>query len=199
MFGASKQEGKGTYELAGRWRASPYRGKFVEIKFGKDKNSPLDEHMKSPLVSRRVTPGAPDALDGDELGFLRDLPGPVRDARQTGNNRAMLAGDAVLALHPLQRLDALAGEHLSLEHPVERAAGQHLLSGKVCREQVHSRRASQMRLNAPSMSDFAIRTSRSGHRSCRITTRRQAAWISGVTTPGCLSLGECKFTGNCRS
>ena len=28
---------KGSYELTGRWRASPYRGKFVEIKFGKDK------------------------------------------------------------------------------------------------------------------------------------------------------------------
>ena len=57
-----KCEDKAVYELAGRWRASPYRGKFVEIKFGKDKNSPLFKHMKRPLVSRLVTPGAPDAL-----------------------------------------------------------------------------------------------------------------------------------------
>ena len=95
-----KQEGKGTYELAGRWRASPYRGKFVEIKFGKGKKEPLFEHMKKPLVSRLVTPGAPDALDNDELAFLRDLPGPKpsdRSKRSKASNRAMLAGEAVKA------------------------------------------------------------------------------------------------------
>ena len=148
-----KCEDKAVYELAGRWRASPYRGKFVEIKFGKDKNSPLFKHMKRPLVSRLVTPGAPDALvrpratrpsnprtvtaaalladlssprasacalltcaslglsrarantqDSEELGFLRDLPGPSKrlaSRRQTkansaGRNRMMLAGDAVV-------------------------------------------------------------------------------------------------------
>ena len=66
----------GTYELAGRWRASPYGGSFVDIQFGESKKEPLFAHMKRPLVSRTVTPGAPDALDADELAFLRDLPGP---------------------------------------------------------------------------------------------------------------------------
>ena len=89
---------KPIYELQGRWRASPYRGKFVEIKFGKDKNQPLFEHMKRPLVARRVTPGAPDALDSEELGFLRDLPGPkrLRSRTRAVQNRMLQAGDAVV-------------------------------------------------------------------------------------------------------
>ena len=95
-----KVEGRSIYELAGRWRASPYRGKFVQIKFGKDKKEPLFEHMKRPLTSRLVTPGAPDALDNDELGFLRDLPGPrksrPRSGLKTASNFVTLAGDTVL-------------------------------------------------------------------------------------------------------
>ena len=58
--------------------------------------------MKKPLLSRLVTPGAPDALDRDELGLLRDLPGPRRSRPRVTRrgrkppNRAMLAADAVL-------------------------------------------------------------------------------------------------------
>lgn len=55
------------YELAGRWRATPYGGAFTDIKFGESRNQPLFEHMKRPLSSRSVTPGTPDALDSDEL------------------------------------------------------------------------------------------------------------------------------------
>lgn len=75
----------------------------MDIQFGESKKEPLFSHMKRPLVSRPVTPGAPNALDGDELGFLRDLPGPRRtsdgeeeDPRDS-RDRVMLAGDAVLA------------------------------------------------------------------------------------------------------
>lgn len=88
---------KGTYELAGRWRASPYGGSFVDVKFGENKTEAMYEHMKRPLVSRRVTPGAPDALDSNELSHLRGLPGPKASARRGGSNRAMLAADSVLA------------------------------------------------------------------------------------------------------
>ena len=56
--------------------------------------------MKTPLVSRVVTPGAPDALDSDELGFLRDLPGPKRkrkNAADVAKSSMATAGDAVIA------------------------------------------------------------------------------------------------------
>jgi len=90
--------GGGAYELAGRWRASPYGGSFVDVKFGQSKKEPLFEHMKRPLVSRLVTPGLPDALAGEELAGLRDLPGPNPGpkSKASGRNRALLAGDSVL-------------------------------------------------------------------------------------------------------
>ena len=93
-----KVAGRGTYELAGRWTASPSRGKFTELKYGKDKKQPLFEHMKRPLVSRTVTPGAPDALDPEELGFLRDLPRPrrMRAQQKTLRNKKLQAGDEVI-------------------------------------------------------------------------------------------------------
>jgi len=88
----------GTYELAGRWRASPYGGSFVDIPFGKSKKEGMHEHMKRPLVSRLVTPGNPNALDGVELAHLRDLPGPRRsEGRDPERNKMMLAVDQVLA------------------------------------------------------------------------------------------------------
>ena len=46
-----------------------------------DKKEELFDHMKRPLTSRLVTPGAADALNRDELGFLRDLPGPANTVR----------------------------------------------------------------------------------------------------------------------
>lgn len=95
-----KIESKGNYELVGRWRASPYGGSFVDVKFGENKNEPMYAHMKRPLVSRRVTPGAPDALDSIELAHLRDLPGPKSNPRRgwgAKGNRAMLAAESVLA------------------------------------------------------------------------------------------------------
>ena len=67
-----------------------------------DKKEPLFEHMRKPLVSRVVTPGASNALDKDELGFLRDLPGPKRlrpekrSKKSEGRNRMLLAADAVI-------------------------------------------------------------------------------------------------------
>jgi len=94
-----KIEGKGTYELSGRWRCSPYGGSFVNVKFGENKTEPMYEHMKRPLISRAVTPGAPDALQSVQMAHMRDLPGPVRNPnrRQTPKrNRALLAGEAVL-------------------------------------------------------------------------------------------------------
>ena len=56
------------------------------------------------LLAPQVTPGTPDALAGDELAHLRNLPGPVLAGKATsaGNSsrlrgrRAMMAGDAVL-------------------------------------------------------------------------------------------------------
>jgi len=56
------------------------------------------EHMKRPMVSRLVTPGAPDSLDSDELQHFRDLPAPKRRrGAARSENRAMQAGEAVLA------------------------------------------------------------------------------------------------------
>ena len=81
------------YELAGRWRATPYGGAFTDIKFGESRNQPLYEHMKRPLSSRSVTPGTPDALDSDELAHLRDL--PLHQPRRR-SIRSKIAGDAVM-------------------------------------------------------------------------------------------------------
>ncbi|KOO32006.1 phosphoglycerate bisphosphoglycerate mutase family protein, partial [Chrysochromulina tobinii] len=36
----------GEYELAGRWRASPYGGTFVDIKYGRNRNQRLADFMK---------------------------------------------------------------------------------------------------------------------------------------------------------
>ena len=76
-----KVPGKGTYELAGRWKASRNQpaGRFVDVKFGANQNEPMPAHMKRPLLSRLIPPGG--SLEGDELGHLRDLPGPRRWAR----------------------------------------------------------------------------------------------------------------------
>ena len=94
-----KVPGAPTYELRGRWRASPYGGSFVDVRFGATKNEPLSDHLKRPIASRAVTPGAPDALDRDELSFLRDLPGPVPvgKTRPGKRPRPILAGDAVIS------------------------------------------------------------------------------------------------------
>jgi len=86
---------KSTYELAGRWRATPKGGTFLQIKFGINKTEPLYEHMKRPLVSRLLTPGSPDALDGDELDFLRDLPGPSQETSGGHNQRLKASEDIV--------------------------------------------------------------------------------------------------------
>ena len=89
--------GRGVYELAGRWRASPYGGSFVDVKFGSSKKEPMYEHMKRPLVSRLVTPGKADALDDAQLAHLRNLPGPNRRRSSRPLNKALLAGEEVLA------------------------------------------------------------------------------------------------------
>mmetsp|Transcript_69927 Transcript_69927/g.138578 ORF Transcript_69927/g.138578 Transcript_69927/m.138578 type:complete len:217 (-) Transcript_69927:31-681(-) len=102
-----KQRGRGTYELCGRWRASPYRGKFVEIKFGEGQDEPLFEHMKTPLVSRLVTPGAPDALDAVELSFLRDLPGGKMQGKQGSSVLQYWAKDSQRAPHSGAERDKL--------------------------------------------------------------------------------------------
>lgn len=91
----------GIYCLRGSWRSNATKGRFVPIKFGKNKREPLFEHMTKPLSSRTVTPGAPDALDSDELRFLRDLPPPIasrpKSARaRTGRNQKLEAGAAIL-------------------------------------------------------------------------------------------------------
>ena len=54
-----EKEPSGEYEFAGRWRATPYGGAFVDVKFGADKKQPLLDHMKVPLDARAVTPGSP--------------------------------------------------------------------------------------------------------------------------------------------
>ena len=69
-------EGKSTYALEGRWRASPYGGSFSDLAFGKNKKGRMFEHVKTPLVSRLVSPGMTDALDSIELAHLRTLPSP---------------------------------------------------------------------------------------------------------------------------
>ena len=100
MWVLEKIPEKGTYELRGRWRASPFRGEFADLKFGASKNEPLYEHMRRPLVARTVTPGAPDALDSDELSFLRDLPGPApRGGKKGTGSRAPEQGRDVLESH----------------------------------------------------------------------------------------------------
>ena len=82
------------------WRVA-FRS-FVDIKFGENKNEQLYEHMKRPQVGRLVTPGAPDALSGDDLRHLRMLEGPkktpgrARSKKSEGNAR-MLPAEAVLA------------------------------------------------------------------------------------------------------
>jgi broad specificity phosphatase PhoE len=62
---------QGTYELAGKWRSSPHGGAFTQLRFGVNQSEPMYHHMKSPIVSRRITPGAPDMLDSDELAHFR--------------------------------------------------------------------------------------------------------------------------------
>lgn len=71
-----KISGEGTYELSGRWRTSPHGGFFNDIRFGKDRNQPLYTHMKRPIVSRSLFPGASGALAPIALAHLRDAPGP---------------------------------------------------------------------------------------------------------------------------
>jgi len=66
----------GEYELAGRWRASPYGGTFVDIKYGKNKNQRLAKFMKRPTRDRTMVPGSPTELESPELAHLRGLPGP---------------------------------------------------------------------------------------------------------------------------
>jgi broad specificity phosphatase PhoE len=66
----------GEYELAGRWRASPYGGTFVDIKYGRNRNQRLADFMKRPSPTRSIVPGSPTAFDGEELAHLRALPDP---------------------------------------------------------------------------------------------------------------------------
>ena len=74
-----KVEGMGTYELQGRYKASrTTEGRFIDVKYGVDRSQRMPAHMKRPLPSRLVSPGAAGALDGEELGHLRGLPGPRR-------------------------------------------------------------------------------------------------------------------------
>ena len=88
-----KVDGGATYELAGRWRASPKGGKFVDVAFGANKKSPLFQHMRRPLISRLVTPGSADALEPEELSFLRDLPGPTAPIGKGGRISQLWARD----------------------------------------------------------------------------------------------------------
>ena len=62
------------------WRASrATAGRFVDVKCGADRATPMPAHMKRPTPSRLcVDPGARDAFDGDDFGHLRDLPAPRR-------------------------------------------------------------------------------------------------------------------------
>ena len=73
MWVLQKVPGTGIYGLGGRWRASPYGGNFTDIKFGRNRNEKVHDHMKTPTVSRVVTPGKEGALDGVEHAHLRDL------------------------------------------------------------------------------------------------------------------------------
>ena len=57
MWVLQKVPGTGIYGLGGRWRASPYGGNFTDIKFGRNRNEKVHDHMKTPTVSRVVTPG----------------------------------------------------------------------------------------------------------------------------------------------
>jgi broad specificity phosphatase PhoE len=96
-----KSQQSGTYALAGRWRASPYRGKFMDIQYGESRKEPLPEYMKRPLVSRTVRPGSADALERPELGFLRSaskcLPKPrPRRANALIDTRRMFTANAVI-------------------------------------------------------------------------------------------------------
>jgi hypothetical protein len=79
----------GEYELSGRWRASPYGGDFVDIRFGRNKNQPLFEHMKTktdvvsapPSPPRKTPPRKGSARAGTRPG------GPAASA--------ILRGDAL--------------------------------------------------------------------------------------------------------
>ena len=63
-----KVEGMGTYELQGRYKASrTTEGRFIDVKYGVDRSQRMPAHMKRPLPSRLVSPGAAGALDGEEL------------------------------------------------------------------------------------------------------------------------------------
>jgi broad specificity phosphatase PhoE len=81
---------RGIFELAGRWRTTSKAGKFVDLKFGKSRNEPMFAHMKSPLVSRPVTPGQ-GALDALQLSHLRDFRGPRGPAAASGWRRPINA------------------------------------------------------------------------------------------------------------
>ena len=86
----------GTYQLSGRWRASPYGGGFSDVKFGKSRKEQMFEHMRTPFNSRSVTPGKADALEGIEMAHMRNLPGP-REGRVKAKKRGRLGtGEDVL-------------------------------------------------------------------------------------------------------
>ena len=82
---------------------------------------PLFEHMTRPLISRQVTPGAPDALDSEQLEFLRGLPGPkrMRTSRGGWRNRAMKAGDEVIAYWSGDKIRAAAKEPAAAKDSAE--------------------------------------------------------------------------------
>jgi broad specificity phosphatase PhoE len=81
-----------TYELKGRWRATPYGGQYSSVKYGACKTAALHEHMKTPSASRHVTPGSPTSMVNPELGFLRDLPGP----KGRGTEQEEMAGESIV-------------------------------------------------------------------------------------------------------
>ena len=52
----------GTYELQGRYKASrTTEGRFIDVKYGVDRSQRMPAHMKRPLPSRLVSPGAAGA------------------------------------------------------------------------------------------------------------------------------------------
>ncbi|CAJ1358255.1 unnamed protein product [Effrenium voratum] len=65
--------GKGSYNLAGRWRPCPQGGRFCEIRFGARKNEPLWSHMKSRRGPRQLIPGDDRILCDPMFAHLRPV------------------------------------------------------------------------------------------------------------------------------
>ena len=70
--------------------------RYVDVKFGKNRNEPMYEHMKRPLVSRRVCHARPEPPHATHAEPTRPRPAPSVQARGPCTLRARRSRPAAL-------------------------------------------------------------------------------------------------------